>query len=443
MMLPLTKRKSVPKTRKSKSVASCAGFQRKFIPRLEHLEDRTLLSSNIPLSTNLQVTYNSTQYFNQGFVVVSFNVDDQNVVGAIGLIPITLSNGNGKNPQPEFESLCVAALNSLPNGTTSFQVQPTSANTTLNNGGEIAYLYNHYGYALYNNSGSSPSTFAYTKSFPLAEGVGLQLAVWELEYGLKDSAFSFVSGYESYGSTKANFTSALTYCDSFVSEANGKNENADFLDTSLGGTVTNPYQSVLAPTAAITSLAGASVVVGSGAKLTDSATLTGGFSPTGRSHSPCTIPAIPFLDTEVVNSVNGDGTYTTPTGYVPTAAGTYQWVASYGGDTFNLKAKTTLGNDPETVNPAKPTLTASPSASSVTLGASSVTLDDNAVLSGGYNPTGSITFTLYQGNTLVDTETATVSGNGSYSTPTGYTLPTTGGRDRHVSMGRQLQRRQQ
>jgi hypothetical protein len=48
-------------------------------------------------------------------------------------------------------------------------------------------------------------------------------------------------------------------------------------------------------------------------------------------------------------------------------------------------------------------------------------LTDSATLSGGYNPAGTITFTLMapDGST-VDTETAAVSGNGMYSTPTGY-----------------------
>ena len=56
-----------------------------------------------------------------------------------------------------------------------------------------------------------------------------------------------------------------------------------------------------------------------------------------------------------------------------------------------------------------------------------MTLEDTAVLSGGYYPTGTITFTLYtRAAPLVDTETVTVSGNGTYTTPTGYTLPTTG-----------------
>ena len=55
-----------------------------------------------------------------------------------------------------------------------------------------------------------------------------------------------------------------------------------------------------------------------------------------------------------------------------------------------------------------------------------VTLNDSAVLSGGNSPTGTITFTLVYNSTTVDTETVTVTGNGTYSTPTGYTLPTTG-----------------
>ena len=44
---------------------------------------------------------------------------------------------------------------------------------------------------------------------------------------------------------------------------------------------------------------------------------------------------------------------------------------------------------------------------------------------------------------MVDTETVTVSGNGTYTTPTGYTLPTTGTVDRDLPVGCQLRRRRQ
>jgi hypothetical protein len=76
---------------------------------------------------------------------------------------------------------------------------------------------------------------------------------------------------------------------------------------------------------------------------------------------------------------------------------------------------------------ASPTLTTTPSPAFATLGISPTTLTDAAVLSGGSNPTGTITFTLMgPGGSLVDFETVIVTGNGTYTTPTGYTLPTTG-----------------
>src|SRR5262249_15628992 len=57
-------------------------------------------------------------------------------------------------------------------------------------------------------------------------------------------------------------------------------------------------------------------------------------------------------DTETV-AVSGNGTYTTPTGFLPTAttygAGTYQWVASYSGDTNNNAISSPNGAEPESV----------------------------------------------------------------------------------------------
>ena len=55
-------------------------------------------------------------------------------------------------------------------------------------------------------------------------------------------------------------------------------------------------------------------------------------------------------------------------------------------------------------------------------------LKDSATLAGGYNETGTLTFDLYgpDGLTVVHTEIVSVNGNGTYGTPAGYTLPTTG-----------------
>jgi len=71
-----------------------------------------------------------------------------------------------------------------------------------------------------------------------------------------------------------------------------------------------------------------------------------------------------------------------------------------------------------TISQTSPTLvtTASPITEVVGAGA----LKDTATLGGGFMPAGSITFTLTSpGGTVVDTETVTVSGNGTYTTPVG------------------------
>ena len=133
------------------------------------------------------------------------------------------------------------------------------------------------------------------------------------------------------------------------------------------------------------------VVLGSGTPLTDSATLASGYSPTGTITFTLSDGNGNTLDTETA-PVNGDGTYTTPTGYLPTATGTYQWVASYSGDSGNASIASSLGAEPETVSPATPTIDTLASAGSVAVGDA---ISDVATVSGGYSPTGTVTFNLY------------------------------------------------
>jgi hypothetical protein len=83
--------------------------------------------------------------------------------------------------------------------------------------------------------------------------------------------------------------------------------------------------------------AGPTVVLGTGAKLTASATLDSGFNETGTLTFSLHAPSGAIVDTET-DSVNGDGTYQTPHGYLPTLRGTYQWVVSYSGDSNNSGA---------------------------------------------------------------------------------------------------------
>ncbi|MHC5537608.1 beta strand repeat-containing protein [Singulisphaera rosea] len=171
--------------------------------------------------------------------------------------------------------------------------------------------------------------------------------------------------------------------------------------------------------------------------LTDSATLAGGSTPTGTIifylFAPGVTPNGNYSNNVYTTTVpvNGTGTYTTAKGTsstgsnIPTQAGTYQWVAVYSGDSKNGSVTSPYGSEPETVSKASPSVCTTPSISD-SCGTTSTIIKDTAIISGGYAETGTLTFKLYdpKGN-LVDTETVAVNGNGTYSTPTGYKLPST------------------
>ena len=167
----------------------------------------------------------------------------------------------------------------------------------------------------------------------------------------------------------------------------------------------------------ITTTTGDPVVIGSGHKLTDTAHLTGGYSPTGTITFTLKDPNSVVRDTETV-AVSGNGYYSTPLsgGFVPDMVGTWHWVARYGGDANNYTVASDANEEPVTVSPASPAITTT-TGSPVVIG-SGAKLTDTAHLTGGYSPTGTITFTLKDPNSVVrDTETVAVSGNGYYSTP--------------------------
>jgi hypothetical protein len=95
-------------------------------------------------------------------------------------------------------------------------------------------------------------------------------------------------------------------------------------------------QSVLSPASPSISTTASSNTLGQ--PIDDTATLSGGDSPTGalrwslyQAGTGCVTP----LFTSGPVSVDGDGTYSSPS-FTPASAGTYQWVASYSGDTNNV-----------------------------------------------------------------------------------------------------------
>jgi hypothetical protein len=160
-----------------------------------------------------------------------------------------------------------------------------------------------------------------------------------------------------------------------------------------------------------------------GRSIYDSATLHNSFSATGFitfelfGPNDSTCSGTPIFTT--ATEVNGDGVYNSES-FVPTASGTYRWVATYSGDGNNRRVGPTgCGEDSEHVQiliPATPELTSSAS-EAVTLGGA---IHDTAHLSGGSTPTGHITFHLFGPNNddcsgdPVFTSTVNVNGNDDY-----------------------------
>ena len=179
------------------------------------------------------------------------------------------------------------------------------------------------------------------------------------------------------------------------------------------------------PAPALTTTATPSTIT-VGQPVADVAHLSGGFNPTGTitfnlygpSDTTCAGPPVG----SVTKTVSGDGDYTSPT-ITPTGAGTYVWVATYSGDANNGKLSNGCAEASETVTvtPATPALTTTATPSTITIGQP---VADVAHLSGGNNPTGTITFNLYGPNpngctgTPVGSVTKTVSGDGDYTSPT-------------------------
>ncbi len=169
-------------------------------------------------------------------------------------------------------------------------------------------------------------------------------------------------------------------------------------------------------TPSISTTASGSVAVGG--NISDSATLSGGFNPTGTVTFKLYGPGDTTCSTAIATStatVNGNGTYHSAV-FTTGAVGTYNWTASYGGDADNAAAgPTACGDESVTVIKASPSITTTASGT-VPAGGK---ISDTATLSGGFNPTGTVTFKLYGPgdttcSTAIATSTATVNGNGTY-----------------------------
>ncbi|HEX8629053.1 MAG TPA: Ig-like domain-containing protein, partial [Catenuloplanes sp.] len=164
----------------------------------------------------------------------------------------------------------------------------------------------------------------------------------------------------------------------------------------------------------VTAVAKAEITIGT--SVTDTATLSAGYNPTGAitfkvygpNDATCTGTAITVGSV----AVTGNRAYTSPA-FTPTAVGTYRWIASYNGDARN-EAAAGACNDPNEqvkVNKAKPRLATTPN----------LLPNDTATLAGLVAPSGgTLRFRLFTNltctGTPVHTETQTVNADGAFRT---------------------------
>jgi hypothetical protein len=197
-----------------------------------------------------------------------------------------------------------------------------------------------------------------------------------------DQSTVTVSGEGQYVSEEFDPPAPGTYNWSAHYSGDGENEPADSV-CSAGSEVTKA-------TPGLTGNASDAVV---GTAIHDEVTLTGGFSPTGEvtfsvyapGDTTCSTP----LDTDTVPI--DDGAATSPN-FLPQQTGEFRWTAEYTGDANNEPVSLACGADNQisTVTKASPSL--SGDASSGVVGTA---IRDQVTLTGGFSPTGEVTFSVY------------------------------------------------
>ena len=166
--------------------------------------------------------------------------------------------------------------------------------------------------------------------------------------------------------------------------------------------------------------------------ITDTAIVGGGTSPTGSIVFTIYGPG----DTKCATPV-----YTSPAvklnvptvspAYQATAPGTYQVIAAYSGDANNAAVTGTCGMFGESVVVTQATPTLMTAASAVSSGG---TITDTAVLTGGFKPTGTVTFRLYgPGDTTCSSPVLTAPVAASISTVSPAFRPSTAGDYRWIA----------
>jgi uncharacterized repeat protein (TIGR01451 family) len=251
---------------------------------------------------------------------------------------------------------------------------------------------------------------------------------------LQDSIYGSLDGRGTCAVGAVLPPSGGTYSCSFTGDFNGPPNAAQTdivfvtaVDTE-GTTVTDSDDATVTLTgvpATLTTVASAGSV---GGEVFDTATLAGGFNPTGtitfRLYGPYGAGVTPTCaEAPIFTSVNPVTGTTSPriiesNRFVLPAPGVYVFVATYSGDANNPPITTACSDPDETIGVGRlPTSLTTDASSNVLLGGQ---IFDVATIAGGFSPTGSVRFDLYGPNnadcsgTPIFTSTVAVNGNGNY-----------------------------
>ncbi len=208
---------------------------------------------------------------------------------------------------------------------------------------------------------------------------------------ISDSSFKNIP-LSSNMASSPSYVTTQTGAYNWIAKYNGDVNNAT-VSSACGS-----EQVVIVPTTPVIQTApSAGGVVG--ISIHDSATVSGGFNPTGTvtfalygpGDTTCTGANLVGGLAGFANVPLSGGSATSPA-FATSKAGTYNWVATYNGDVSNNPVTSNCGAEAVIVKSATPSIVTVPNPGSGTVG---TVISDGATVSGGFNPTGTVTFALY------------------------------------------------
>ena len=161
-----------------------------------------------------------------------------------------------------------------------------------------------------------------------------------------------------------------------------------------------------------------------GTQIHDTAQVSGGANPTGTvtfflyapSNPTCASGDASGAVQTVIAPLGSNGSATSAgTPYTTTVVGTYNWIATYNGDSNNQSVSTACNDEQVTVGKDPTSVATTASAG----GAPGIAIHDSAKVTGTFLPTGTVTFSLYGPTdttctgTAIFTSTVALSGTGT------------------------------